>query len=218
MKKLLNILVFVLIIGVLSVLALQFHVNRSTRDLMHSNIDSIKPVYTGIVLGASVRPDKSLSPILQDRVDAALNAFEAGKFQRFLLSGDHGSRNYDEVNAMKDYLNQKGVADSVIFLDHAGFDTYDSMFRAKEVFEVDDAVIFTQKFHLPRALYLANNLGLEAQGFESDMREYSANSSLKRREWLANIKAWIELNIEKQPTYSGDIISIKGSSAESHDK
>ena len=218
MKRFLNILVFILIAGVLAVLALQFHVNRFAENRMHSDIDRIRPVYTGIVLGASVRADKSLSPILQDRVDAALNAYQAGKFERFLLSGDHGSKNYDEVNAMKDYLNKKGIADSVIFLDHAGFDTYDSMFRAKEVFEVNDAIIFTQKFHLPRAVYLANHLGLEAQGFEADMREYSANSSLKRREWLANIKAWVELNIEKQPTYSGEIISIKGPSAKSHDK
>ena len=218
MRKFLNIIVFAAIAIVLLVLALQLHVNRSSRDLIHEDVQDISPVYTGIVLGASVRPDQSLSPILADRVDAALNAFNAGKFKRFLLSGDHGNRNYDEVNAMKDYLTKKGVPDSVIFLDHAGFDTYDSMYRAREVFQVKDAVIFTQKFHLPRAVYLANNLGLNAQGFVADMRDYESNSSLKRREWLANIKAWSELNIEKKPTFSGNPIPITGKSELSHDK
>ncbi|MGB5983061.1 MAG: ElyC/SanA/YdcF family protein [Nonlabens sp.] len=218
MRRFLNVIAFIGIALVLAVIALQFHVKRTSRSYIHNNIEQITPAYTGIVLGASVRPDKSLSPILQDRVDAALKAYKAGKFQRFLLSGDHGEKNYDEVNAMKTYLNNKGVNDSVIFLDHAGFDTYDSMYRARDIFQVEDAIIFTQEFHLPRAIYLARKLGLEAQGFVSDMRVYQANSRLQRREWLANVKAWSELNIEKQPTYTGDIIPITEDSSRSHDK
>jgi SanA protein len=170
------------------------------------------------VLGASVRPDGSLSPILNDRVESALKAYRAGKIQRFLLSGDHGERNYDEVNAMKDYLNNKGVADSVIFLDHAGFDTYDSMWRAKKIFEVDEATIFTQEFHLARAVYLAKKMGIEAQGFVSDQQDYKSINSLRRREWLANVKAFMEINIDKMPTYDGPSIPITGNSSLSHDK
>lgn len=218
MRRFFNVIAFLGIGVVIAIIALQFHIKRSSRSFIHSEIEQINPVYTGIVLGASVRPDKSLSPILQDRVDAALKAYEAGKFKRFLLSGDHGEKNYDEVNAMKTYLNNRGVNDSVIFLDHAGFDTYDSMYRARDIFQVEDVVIFTQEFHLPRAVYLARKLGLDAQGYVSDMREYQANNRLQRREWLANVKAWSELNIEKQPTYTGNVIPITEDSSRSHDK
>lgn len=218
MRRFLNILVFIVIAGVASILALQIHVKKVSRDHIFKEVEQLPKAYTGIVLGASVRPDKSLSLILQDRVDAALLAYQNNKFEKFLLSGDHGGQNYDEVNAMKSYLNKKGVPDTDIFLDHAGFDTYDSMFRARDVFEVKDAIIFTQEFHLPRALYLAKKLGLDVNGFVVDQHEYEGNNRYIRREWLANIKAWTELNIEKQPTYSGPIIPITGPSKVSHDK
>lgn len=218
MRKFLNVLVFAIIAVLATVLILQFHVGRVTRPYIHTELKNVEPAYTGIVLGASVRPDKSLSPILKDRVDAAYLAYKKEKFKKFLLSGDHGSRDYDEVNAMKNYLNDKGVPDEDIFLDHAGFDTYNSMYRAKEIFNVSDAIIFTQEFHLPRAIYIGKNLGLDIQGYVSDMRDYPANNRLQRREWLANMKAWMELNIEKSPVYEGNKIPITGDSSISHDK
>ncbi len=218
MKRLLNIVVFTVVLVVVGVVGLQFYINNFSKPYIQGDTDQLEKTHTGIVLGASVRPDGSLSPILQDRVDAAHTAYKAGKIARFLLSGDHGDRNYDEVNAMKNYLNAKGVHDSVIFLDHAGFDTYDSMWRAKEVFLVDNATVFTQEFHLPRAVYLAHKMGINAQGLIADQRTYTATSSLKRREWLANIKAFMEINIEKAPTYDGPEIPITGDSRLSHDK
>jgi SanA protein len=218
MRKYLNFLVFFIFSGVLAVLVLQFHINRFSSEHIHSDKLQLQPAYTGIVLGASVRPDKSLSPILQDRVDSALELYEQGVIKRFLLSGDHGNKNYDEVNAMKNYLNKKGVPDRDIFLDHAGFDTYNSMIRARDVFMVRDAIVITQEFHLPRAVYLGNKLGLDVQGYVADKRTYARNDNYKRREWLANIKAWIELNIEQQPTFSGRQIPINGDSRLSHDQ
>ena len=218
MRRLLNILVFGIIIGLAGVLILQLHVKRTSREVIKTDVSELKTAYTGIVLGASVKPDKTLSPILQDRVDAALLAYENKKFKKFLLSGDHGEKNYDEVNAMKNYLNDKGVPDEDIFLDHAGFDTYDTMFRARDVFKVDNAIIFTQEFHLPRAVYIAKKMGLDVQGYVADNREYPGNSHFARREWLANIKAWMELNIDKSPTYTGKVIPITGESSLSHDK
>ncbi|AGC75314.1 SanA protein [Nonlabens dokdonensis] len=218
MRKFLNILVFGVLIVVVGVLILQIHVNRTARNQIFTNVEELEPAYTGIVLGASVRPDKSLSPILQDRVDAAFLAYQNKKIKKFLLSGDHGEKNYDEVNAMKNYLNKKGVPDEDIFLDHAGFDTYDTMFRARDVFQVKSSIVFTQEFHLPRAIYLGKNMGLDIQGYVADQREYPGSSHFARREWLANIKAWMELNIEKSPTYSGPVIPITGDSKVSHDK
>jgi SanA protein len=218
MRRILNILVFSVILALVGILFLQLHVKRTSRDLIVTDISQLNQAYTGIVLGASVKPDKSLSLILQDRVDAALLAYENKKFKKFLLSGDHGEKNYDEVNAMKTYLNNKGVPDEDIFLDHAGFDTYDSMYRARDVFKVKSAIVFTQEFHLPRAIYIGKNMGLNVQGYVADQHEYPGNSRFARREWLANMKAWIELNIEKTPTYSGKVIPITGDSKLSHDK
>ncbi|OUS17070.1 hypothetical protein A9Q93_05165 [Nonlabens dokdonensis] len=218
MRKFLNIVVFTVIIAVVGVLILQIHVNRTSRNQIFNNVEELEPAYTGIVLGASVRPDKSLSPILQDRVDAAFLAYQNKKIKKFLLSGDHGEKNYDEVNAMKNYLNKKGVPDEDIFLDHAGFDTYDTMYRARDVFKVNSSIVFTQEFHLPRAIYLAKNMGLDVQGFIADQRDYPGSNHFARREWLANIKAWMELNIEKSPTYTGPVLPITGDSKLSHDK
>lgn len=218
MRKFINFLVFIIVAVVLAVLALQFHVNKVSKAHIYSDASDIQPSYVGLVLGASVRPDKSLSPILQDRVDSAYELYEKGIIKKFLLSGDHGQEDYDEVNAMKDYLNNKGVPDSDIFLDHAGFDTYDSMYRARTIFEVDELIVITQEFHLPRAIYVGQHMDLKVTGYIADKREYSGNSHFKRREWLANIKAWIELHINKKPTYDGPKIPITGDSRLSHDQ
>jgi SanA protein len=218
MRKFLNIVVFLVVGVLLAVVFLQVYVQQTSAKFMEEDLAALNPVYTGIVLGASVRPDKSLSPILKDRVDAALLAYNAGKIQKFLLSGDHGQADYDEVNAMKNYLNSYDVPDSDIFLDHAGFDTYDSMIRAKSIFQVDKAIVFTQKFHLPRAIYLGRNLGMDLRGYVVDPSNYEPTSYLQRREWLANIKAWTEIHIEKKPVFSGDVIPITGSSMPTHDK
>lgn len=217
-RRILNIVVSLILAAVMAVLLLQYQINKISRSSIKTDLKELNHAYVGIVLGASVRPDKSLSPILQDRVDAALLAYEAGIIDRFLLSGDHGTADYDEVNAMKDYLTNKGVSNDVIFLDHAGFDTYDSMYRAKAVFKVKDAIVFTQDFHLPRAIYLAKKFDINIQGYASDMRVYPGESKLQKREWLANLKAWFEININKRPTYVGEAVPITGDSSLSHDR
>ncbi|MEE2801688.1 MAG: ElyC/SanA/YdcF family protein [Bacteroidota bacterium] len=218
MKRLLNILVFLAIGVIVFAIGLQFHIKRLAQPITHTSVLEAPHAYTGIVLGASVKANGNLSAILQDRVDAALMAYQEKKIERFLLSGDHAQKGYDEVNAMKKYLNKKGVPDSVIFLDHAGLDTYDSMFRAKNIFQVDTALVFTQEFHLPRALYIGKNMGLNINGVIADARIYEGNSHFKRREWAANIKAWMEINIENPPKIDGSAIPITGKSQLSHDK
>lgn len=217
-RRFLNFIASFILAVVLGVLLLQYHITKSSRPFIKTNINELDHAYVGIVLGASVRPDKSLSPILQDRVDAAYLAYENGIIERFLLSGDHGTTSYDEVNAMKNYLNDKGVPNDVIFLDHAGFDTYDTMYRARDVFKVKDAIVFTQDFHLPRAIYLARKFDLDIQGYKSDMRTYPGESKFRKREWLANLKAWFEININKRPTYVGEAVPITGDSSLSHDQ
>ena len=117
---------------------------------------------------------------MRDRLDKALELYSKGKVKRFLLSGDQGTLKYDEVNNMKQYLISKKVNTKDVFLDHAGFDTYNSVVRAKEVFNVDNVIIVTQHFHLSRAIYIARKNGLNAFGAVSDKLKYSALPYLKK--------------------------------------
>lgn len=195
-----------------AVLLVNWRVNSIGKPKIYRDLAQVPQSHTAIVLGASVYANGKLSPILKDRVDSALELYKAGKVKRFLLSGDHGQDNYDEVSTMKDYLNGKGIPDEDIFLDHAGFDTYDSMFRADYIFKVDSAIVVTQNFHLPRALYISDRLGLNFIGYSADKRKYRSIESLEHRENIANIKAFWEVLINKKPTYLGDEIPITGDS------
>ena len=172
-----------------------------------------------IVLGALVyaKPGK-LSPVLQDRVDTAIALYKAGKVDRLLMTGDHGQQNYDEVNSMRVYAEAKGVPDEHIFLDHAGFNTYDSMARARRVFMVDSAVVVTNQFHLDRSVFLARSQGIKAQGVVADMRPYSDANYNDQREFLARCKAVLNVIWRPDPTFLGPQIPITGDARASHDQ
>jgi SanA protein len=178
---------------------LSTYIEKSTSDEIYSEISDLPKSNTVIVLGASVYSDGKLSPILQDRVDTALNIFRAGKASQFLLSGDNRRNDYDEVSAMKNYLLERDVPENLIFTDPAGIDTYDSMYRSNFVYEVPNAIIVTQNFHLPRTLFIANSLGLDYIGIPAKAKHYKTESSLIRREKLANIKALWEIIIQQTP-------------------
>ncbi|TVZ51012.1 vancomycin high temperature exclusion protein [Dokdonia sp. Hel_I_53] len=202
-----------LILGVLMIsfiMGLSWYIQSSTKDQISNKIDEIPSVYTVIVLGASVRANGNLSTMLEDRVESALQLYNNGKVERFLLSGDNGTKSYNEPQAMKEYLMQQGVPEDIIFLDYAGFDTYDSMYRASSVFNVKNAVVVTQEFHLPRAIYIANKLNLNYYGLIGDKRAYQQEDRNKKRELLANVKAFLELTIGKEPKYLGAHIPIDG--------
>ncbi len=174
--------------------------------------------HTAIVLGASVKSNGNLSVMLRDRVESALLLYNHGKVKRFLLSGDNGTENYNEPKAMKNYLIERGVPKDHIYLDYAGFDTYDTMYRSKEVFEVEDAIIVTQGFHLPRAVFLAQEMGLNYVGYTGDKRTYAQEEYNIKRELLANVKAYLELAFRKEPTYLGSKIPIKGPPQSTYEK
>lgn len=178
------------------------------------------PVHpTVIVLGARVFPKSGrLSDMLADRMKTALELYRAGKAERFLLSGDHGTKEYDEVNAMKDFLLEEGVPAEDIFLDHAGFDTYDSMYRARAIFQVESALVVTQEFHLPRAVYIARSLGLDAVGVTADRQPYVGMARNHLRETLARVKAVLSVTFRTKPTYLGETIPITGDALKSWDE
>ncbi len=172
-----------------------------------------------LVPGALVYDDERLSLILRDRVDYAIEIYKAGKADKLLFSGDHGQTDYDEVNAMMDYAISRGVPKEDIFLDHAGFSTYESMYRARDVFCVKSVIIVTQEFHVSRAVYIARALGLDAIGVNSDPRKYSNATIDAIRESLARIKDFFSVNVFlPEPKYLGDAIPIFGDSGATHDR
>ena len=171
-----------------------------------------------LVLGAYTYESGRVSPILRDRLLAALELYEAKRAPKFLVSGDHGQDDYDEVNAMRRFLEDRGVPAEDIFLDHAGFDTYDSMIRARDVFEVEKVLVVTQTFHLRRAVYVGRALGLDCHGVPSDLANYPSLGYLQKREWAARIKAFLEVNIRRSPKYGGSTHSISGDGTSTHDQ
>ncbi|PHQ28790.1 SanA/YdcF family protein [Leeuwenhoekiella nanhaiensis] len=203
-----------LIVGFLLVLlvtsGLSLYIKQTTKNYIFERTEELPETYTVLVLGASVRSNGELSTILRDRVESALLLYSQGKVKRFLLSGDNGTTSYNEPVAMKKYLRERGVPEEAIFMDFAGFDTYDSVYRASYIFEVDKAIVVTQHFHLPRAIYIARSMGLEYYGYIGDRRTYELESRNRYREIAANLKAWGELLINKEPHFKGDKIPITG--------
>jgi len=162
-----------------------------------------------LVLGARVWNTEP-GPMLADRLLQGIELYKAGISDKLLMSGDHGTKEYDEVNAMKKFAIENGVPSEHVFMDHAGFSTYESMYRARDVFQVKKVVIVTQKFHLYRALYIANKLGLDAYGVASDPRRYARQEYIEIREIFARIKDFFQVIIQPEPTYLGDPIPIDG--------
>lgn len=163
-----------------------------------------------LILGAGVRDDGTPSNMLEDRILTGVELYNKSGV-KLLMSGDHGRGDYDEVNCMKDYAMSLEVPAEDIFMDHAGFSTYESLFRAKEIFGAEKLVIVTQKYHLYRALYIAKSLGIEAVGIPSDLRTYYGQSMRETREFAARVKDFIYTVIKPNPKYLGEAISLKGS-------
>ena len=178
-----------------------------TKDTLPEKVDAI------IVLGAGVREDGTPSDILTDRLSTSLDILNMGVEGKLLLSGDHGKEGYNEVGTMKDYiLKNSDIKEKDIFLDHAGFSTYDSIYRAKDIFKVESAIIITNEYHLPRALYLAEKLGIDAYGYTSDKREYYYMDAYKKRERIAQLKDFLFVNVLKpEPKFLGDSIPVNTS-------
>lgn len=170
-----------------------------------------------LVLGAGLKPDGTPNHMLQDRLDEGIALYLHGAAPKLLLSGDNGQEEYDEVNAMKEYALNIGIPAADIFMDHAGFSTYESMYRAKTIFNVETVIIITQKYHQYRAIYDARELDLNAYGVVSEPRTYSGQGMREIRELLARNKDFVKVLFKPAPTYLGDTIPISGNGLKSHD-
>jgi SanA protein len=186
---------------------------KDSKKYVYTAIGDIPEKTTVLVLGSQIR-GRRLSRVLEDRVVAGIDLIETGTGRKLLLSGDHGQRYYDEVNAMRLYVlaNAPGIAEADIFMDHAGFNTYDSMYRARDVFEVRDLIIVTQQFHVSRAVFIARNLGLDAVAYAQSQEKFDFRTrmSWETREYLARVKAFIYIVFKPKPRYLGDKIPIIG--------
>lgn len=164
-----------------------------------------------IVLGCRVWSDNTPSAMLSDRLKRGVELYKAGAAPKLLMSGDHGREDYDEVNVMRKYAEDEGVDSKDIFTDHAGFSTYETMYRAKEVFKAKKVIIVTQSYHLYRAVYDAVKLGLEAVGVVSYERDYDSKQPYRDiREIAARCKDFIYCIFKPKPTYLGEVIPING--------
>lgn len=164
-----------------------------------------------LVLGCKVKSNGVPSDMLEDRLRRGVELFHAGAAPKLLMSGDHGTMTYNEVQSMKQYAIDNEIASSDIFMDHAGFSTYESIYRAQDIFQANKIIIVTQEYHLYRALYIANALGIEAYGVDADYRNYSGQTAMDIREILARNKDFLTSIFKPEPTYRGDVIPIWGS-------
>ena len=211
MKKIILYFVIIAVILLIVFLSINFYVKASTKKQIISNRDytNLKDIDCIIILGAGIWGDKP-SHMLEDRLLEGINLYNNNVSNKIIMSGDHGREEYDEVNIMKNYAIEKGIPSENIFMDHAGFSTYESIYRAKEIFKAKKVVIVTQKYHLYRALYIANQLGIEAYGIGADPRQYVGATYRELREILARNKDFIKCIFKPEPTYLGETIPVSG--------
>lgn len=189
--------------------AVNFHVKNSTKDQIVSPND-VEGEYDCIfVLGCGVHEDGTPSAMLADRLDTAAMLYHMGASSFILVSGDNGRVDYDEVTVMQNYLIEKGIPEEAVYKDHAGFSTYESVYRAKAIFKVEKMIIVTQGYHLYRALYLANDRGITAVGVASDQNSYYGQAARDLREIVARNKDFLYCLFDPKPTYLGENIEIK---------
>ena len=212
-------LIFVIVVlalgiaGASVVFGIDAYVVSSTSDqlLTPEEAAQLKDVDCILVLGCKVKDNGEPSDMLEDRLRRGVELFHAGAAPKLLMSGDHGTVTYNEVWSMKQYAIHNGVASEDVFMDHAGFSTYESVYRARDVFQAKKIIIVSQEYHLYRALYIANALGIEAYGVDADYRNYSGQTARDIREILARNKDFLTSIFQPYPTYLGDVIPINGS-------
>ena len=185
-------------------------VSKAKNDIISlEEAESLADTYCAVILGAGVRNGKP-TPMLKDRLLTGIELYKSGAVKKLIMSGDHGSEDYDEVIIMKSFAVDNGVPDEDIFMDHAGFSTYETVYRAKEIFEADNIIIVSQEYHLYRALYIAEKLDVKAVGVSADLRTYRGQKMRDLREILARDKDFFNCIIKPEPTYLGEKIPVSG--------
>ena len=215
-KRKINRMIKIMIIGIIilmiAIFSLNIYVVNNTKNeiVKEENVSNIDGVDCILILGAGIWGDKP-SPMLEDRLKEGIVLYKQGTTKKIIMSGDHSREDYDEVKIMKEYAESEGVPTEDIFMDHAGFSSYDSVYRAKEIFGVQKMIIVTQKYHLYRSLYIAKKLGIEAYGIESNLRTYPGQVFREIREILARDKDYFKCIMKPEASIMGEKISLDGS-------
>lgn len=206
-------------LGVIAVWGINGWVVGSTKKqiLSQEEASRLQNVDCIIVLGCQVKSDGTPTIMLEDRLKRGIALYTAGAAPKLLMSGDHGTQGYDEVDAMKRYAYNAGIPSEDIFMDHAGFSTYESIYRAKEIFGAERIIIVTQTYHLYRALYIANAMGIKAYGVAAEYQDYGGQTIRDIREILARVKDFGMTILKPEPTYLGEAIPISGNGELTHD-
>lgn len=216
-KKIIKYIIIIILVSTAIILSINIYVKLSTKKRIindYTNLDNIDCI---LILGAGVKNGRP-SLMLEDRLQKGLELYNNSVSNKIIVSGDHGRKDYDEVNIMKEYLTKNNVFSSDIFMDHAGFSTYDSIYRAEEIFKAKKIVIVSQEYHLYRALFIADKLGLEAYGVKAQPKEYNGDAYREIREVIARIKDYFKAVIKPKPTYLGEAIPVSGDGNNTNDK
>jgi len=226
--KILLIMIVITLIIILAVLGINSHVKNKTEDKISyvvngkinfnsAGLAEIKQFDPDciIVLGAGIKDSETPSDMLKDRLDVGIELYKQGVAPKLLLTGDNGTVNHNEIHVMLSYAKKAGIPEKDIFCDHAGFSTYESMYRADSIFKVKSAVVVTQEYHEYRALYIGDKLGIDVLGVSSDQRSYFGQTYRDVREILARCKDFVKCIIKPEAT-GGEAIPINGSGINSH--
>jgi len=215
-KRIIKIAILVLlglaVLGAAAVFGINAHVKHSAADriLTSEEAAELADVDCIMVLGCQVKDNGKPSDMLADRLRRGIEVYELGAAPKLLMSGDHGQKEYDEVNTMKQVAIDADIPSSDVFMDHAGFSTYESVYRARDIFEADKIIIITQEYHLYRALFIAEKLGVEAYGVAADYHTYYGQAMRDFREILARNKDFVITIFKPEPTYLGEAIPVSG--------
>lgn len=210
-KKTIKLLFYAFILGIIIVLGINLLVRHQTNSLIYANTQDTPKANVAIIFGAGINNDKP-GKYLKDRLDAGIKLYNNHKIDKIFLSGDNGSDAHDELTVMKLYCYQYGVDTSKIYLDYAGFDSYSTLYRSKFIFNIDTAILVSQKYHLNRCINIGNKLGIKSYGFAADQGTYQGFKYASFREYFAIVKSTIDLIIGRKPHFLGEKVNINGPS------
>jgi len=211
LKKYLKIFLYLIIIGLVAVLSVNVYVKSSTKKYISHTLKKFPKNDVGIIFGAGINGDQP-SKYLKDRLDAGILLYKAKRINKILLSGDNGREEYDELTVMKNYCFSHGVDTTKIFIDYAGFDTYSTMYRAKHIFKIKKATLISQEYHLNRAIYIGQKLGIKSVGYSANKGEYLGYKYVTFREYLSIFKSFFDVLRNREPRFLGNPININGPS------
>ena len=211
-KRIIIFFLILVIVGAMAVLGINAYVKNFAEEkiITPETAEKMQDIDCIIVLGCGVKADGRPSDMLADRLKRGIELYKNGVAPKIIMSGDHGRTTYDEVNVMKKYATAAGVPSEDVFMDHAGFSTYETVYRAKEIFKAEKVLFVTQEYHLYRTLYIAEKLDIDAYGVDADYHTYSGQVIRDVREVLARCKDMVKVIFKPEPTFLGEAIPVSG--------